>query len=214
MKRVIVRIVIVVAVLTAIGFAFMRSVRSTREAPYAVAAAHMQDWTFAIEPGNAPTSALISIRPPREMASTLFRQLFTRHAESFHGPTVPYVALLLQDEFNRSFAGTATSGDLLALARKAGLEQGAFTARCMAYRRDSAPGVTRQLYFVVFDAPAFARYRQELAAIAAPGSGFDPAALSPVMFVAASDANFGQWLPLRVVESDCVAPISVESPGR
>jgi hypothetical protein len=212
MKRVLVKLVVAAAVLGIIGFAFMRSVRSTREAPYTIAPAHLQQWTFAIEPGNAPTSVLISIQAPREMASTLFRQLFTRHAESFNG-TTPSVPLLLQDEFNRSFAGRATSGDLLALARKAGLEEDAFTPRCMGYRRDSAPGVTRQLYFVVFDSPAFVRYRELLATMAVPDSGFDPAALSPVMLIAASDANFGQWLPLRVVESDCVAPISVESPG-
>lgn len=212
MKRVVVRVVIVVAVLTVLGFAFMRSVRSTREAPYTVAPGHMQqEWTFAIEPGTAPTSALLSIRPPREMAGTLFRQLFTRHAESFSGPTVPFIPLLLQDEFNRAFAGRATAEDLLDLARTSGLSAQAFTARCMAYRRDSAPGVIRQLYFVVFDAPAFAHYREQLAAIAGPDSVFNPAALSPVMFVAASDANFHQWSPVRVVEGDCVAPISVES---
>jgi hypothetical protein len=211
MKRTLIKVAIVLLVIAAIGFAFMRSVRSTREAPYTVDAAHLQAWTFAIEPGNAPTSTLIAIRPPREMAATLFRQLFTRHAESFNGPTFPSVPLLLQDEFNRSFAGRATSGELLELARSSGLDASAFTPRCMAYRRDSAPGVTRQLYFVVFDAPAFERFRQQLATRAAPDSGFDPAALSPVMFVAASDANFGQWLSVRVNDNDCVAPMSVES---
>jgi hypothetical protein len=154
---------------------------------------------------------LLSIRPPRELASTLFRQLFTRHAESFNGPTVPSVALLLQDEFNRSFAGRTTSGELLEVARQSGLEREAFTARCMGYRRDSAPGVTRQLYFVAFDSPAFTRFREQLARLGIADSGFDPAALSPVMFVAAHDANFGQWLPLRPHEGDCIAPITVGS---
>lgn len=210
MKRLL-KPLIIIAVIVAAGFAFVRSVRSTREEPYTIAPAHLQDWTLAIEPANAPNSALIAMRPPREMASTLFRQLFTRHAESFNGPTVPYVALLLQDEFNRSFAGRATSEELLAVARKVGLEDASVTPRCMGYRRDSAPGVTRQLYFVVFDAPAFHEFRTQLAAAALPDSGFDPEALSPVMLVAASDANFNQWLPLRVTNADCVAPISVES---
>lgn len=211
MKRIVIRVVLVLVAIGVIGFAFMRSVRSTREAPYTIAPGHLREWTFAIEPGNAPSSVLISIRPPRELASSLFRQLFTRHAESFNGPTVPYVPLLLQDEFNRSFAGRATSGELLDAARSAGLEASAFTPRCMGYRRDSAPGITRQLYFVLFDAPSFTRFREQVATRAVPDSGFDPGALSPVMFVAASDANFSQWLPLRVNESECVAPISVES---
>jgi hypothetical protein len=211
MKRLLVRLVMIVVALAAIGYLFYRSLQGTRSAPYEVAAAHLQNWTFAIEPGNAPNSVLIAIRPPRELASALFRQLFARHAESFNGPTTPFVALLLQDEYNRSFAGAKTSADLLGVARAVGLESEPMAPRCMGYRRESAPGVTRQLYFVLFDAPRFTRFREQLASLALPDSGFDAAALSPVMFVAASDANFNLWLPLRVVESDCVAPISVES---
>lgn len=213
MKSVLIKVLVFAVVIGVIGYAFVRSVRSTRAEPYVVAPAHLQNWTIAVEPGNAPSSVIVALRPPRELAATLFRQLFTRHAESFNGPTVPFVPLLLQDEFNRSFAGRVTSGEILALARTSGLEQSAFTAQCMAYRRDSAPGITRQLYFVVFDAPAYAGFRAQLASLALPESGFDPGALSPVMFVAASDANFGQWLPLRATEGDCVAPISVESAG-
>jgi hypothetical protein len=211
MTRVIVKVLVILAILGAIAYAFVRSVRSTREEPYVISPAHLQGWTFEIDPGNAPTSVLIAMRPPRELASTLFRQLFTRHAESFNGPTVPFVPLLLQDEFNRSFAGQLTSNELLAMARSSGLGEAALRPRCMAYRRDSAPGVTRQLYFVLFEAPAFTRFRSQMAARALPSTGFDPAALSPVMFVAASDANFNQWLPVRAAESECVAPISVES---
>jgi hypothetical protein len=124
---------------------------------------------------------------------------------------VPFVPLLLQDEFNRSFAGRTTSGELLAAARAAGLEKATFEPRCMGYRRDSAPGVTRQLYFVLFDAPAFIQFRQQIAPLAGPETGFDPASLSPVMFVGASDAEFNRWLPLRVnPDADCVAPVVIE----
>ena len=210
MKRFIKPLVILLVV-GGLAFAFIRSVRSTRETPYTIAPAHLQRWEFAIDPGNAPTSVLLAMRPPRELAATLFRQLFTRHAESFNGPTVPFVALLLQDEFNRSFAGRATSGELLAAARETGLGAAPMQPRCMGYRRDSAPGVTRQLYFILFDSPAFGQFREKLAALALPNTGFDAAALSPVMFVAASDENFNQWLPIRAADSDCVAPISVES---
>ena len=207
MKRLLVRVAVIVVVLVALGVLFMRSVRQTRAEPYDVPALHLQNWEFAIEPGNAPNSVLVAMRPPRELASALFRQLFTRHAESFNGPVQPGVPLVLQDEFNRSFAGTTTPGELLELARRAGLESTPPTPRCMAYRRDSAPGVTRQLYFVVFDSPAYERFRQEAGTRAMVGSGFDPGALSPVMFVAASDENFNQWLPLRVSESDCIAEV-------
>jgi hypothetical protein len=209
MKRILIRLLMVVVALGVIGFLFMRSVQSTRSAAYTIDPAHLQNWTFAIEPGNAPNSVLIAARPPRELASALFRQLFARLAESLNGPTYPMVPLLLQDEFNRSFAGRVASGDLLAAARTAGVETERFEPRCMGYRRESAPGVTRQLYFVVFDAPAFTRFRTAIASMAEPGTGYDPAALSPVMPTAASDPDFNRWLPIRVNESDCVASIEV-----
>jgi hypothetical protein len=206
-KRHALRIAIVVIALALLGLLFWQSVQSTRSEPYEVAASHLQNWTLASAPGNLPNSVLLALMPPPEMASSLFRQLFTRHAESFNGPATPFVPLLLQDEFNRSFSGATTPGELLELARQSGLDGEAMTPRCMAYRRDSAPGVTRQLYFVVFDSPAFSRFRERAGEKALPGSGFDAAALSPVMFVAASEENFNQWLPLRAVESDCVARV-------
>jgi hypothetical protein len=211
MKRMAMKALIVIAVIVTVGFLFVRSLQTTRSEPYTIAPSHLQRWTLHLEPGNAPASVLIGMRPPRELAATLFRQLFTRHAESFNGQAVPSLPLVLQDEFTRSFAGRATAEELLAAARGAGLEQASFEPRCMGYRRDSAPGVTRQLYFAAFTAPAFTRFREQIATVAIPNSGFVPSALSPVVLVAASDANFNQWLPIRVEDGDCVAPISVES---
>ena len=211
MKRILIKTLMAVVLLSAIGVLFVRSVQSTRSAAYTIESTHLQNWTLAIEPGNAPNSVLIAARPPRELASTLFRQLFSRLAESLNGPALPMVPLLLQDEFNRSFAGRVTSGDLLAAARVAGVDTERLEPRCIGYRRESAPGVTRQLYFVVFDAPSFRRFREAIAAMAEPGTGYDPAALSAVMPTAASDPDFNRWLPIRVdFETDCVASIEVE----
>ena len=210
MKR-LVKALVIVAVLAGLGFLFLRSVQGTRAAPYTVAASALEGWTLTIEPASAPSAPLLGLRPPRELSATLFRQLFARHAESMNGPNVPIVPLLLQDEFERSFAGQVGAEQLLDVARGAGLDATPPGPRCMAYRRDSAPGVTRQLYFVVFETEAFAAFRTRAAAVALASSGFDPGALSPVLLVAASDTNFNQWLPLRAVADDCVAPISVES---
>lgn len=214
MKRIVVKTLLVLAALGVMAFLFLRSVQGTRAEPYTIAAAHLEGWTLAVEMGSAPTSVLIGLRPPRELAAGLFRQLFTRHAESMNGPSVPVVPLLLRDEFDRSFAGRMSPAQLHDLARQTGLDAAPPVARCMAYRRDSAPGVTKQLYFVVFDAAAFTRFREQAAAAAIENSGFDPLAVSPVLLVAASDANFNQWLPLRAAEGDCIAPISVESRGQ
>ena len=98
---------------------------------------------------------------------------------------------------------------LLSLAREAGLERATLTPQCVGYRRVSATGVTRQLYFVWFSVPEFDSFRQRLKTIATPQ--FDPAGLSPVMLTAA-EPGFDGWQPVVVDRAaDCVAPIVVSS---
>jgi hypothetical protein len=99
---------------------------------------------------------------------------------------------------------------LLSAARDAGLGSTPLQPRCLGHRRVSEPGSTREVYFVLFDAPAFGRFRDRIATLL--GSGFDPAAQSPVLLVAVADSNVGDWLPLRAnPQEDCVAPIVVGS---
>jgi hypothetical protein len=210
MKRII-KPLAILAALAVMGYLFYQSVQSTRSAPYTMPQSFLRGWTVAIEAASAPSAPALSLRPPTEIGSGLFRQLFERAAESMSGPRPPIVPLLLGEEFERSFAGASTLDALSDVAREAGLDGTGFAPRCMALKRESAPGVTRQLYFLVFDAPAFTQFRQRIASMANANATYDPAALSPVLFIAASDANFNSWLPLRAnVDSDCIAPIAVE----
>jgi hypothetical protein len=203
------KLVLILLAVVVMGYVFVRSVRDTRAEPYEISRAHLRNWTLATAEGTAPNSPLLVLQLSRELASGLFRQLFTRHAESLNGPTVPFMPLLLQEEYSRSFDGQTTLSALLDAARAAGLEKASFTPRCMAHRREAGPGMTRQLYFLVFDAPEFARFREQIAASAHAGSGYRAGALSPVMLVAASDTDFHRWLPLRVdSDAECIAPIS------
>jgi hypothetical protein len=210
MKR-IVKALAILAALAVMGYLFYQSVQSTRSAPYTMPQSFLRGWTVATEAAPAPSAPALSLRPPPEIGSGLFRQLFARAAESMSGPRPPVVPLLLREEFERSFAGASTLDTLAAAAREAGLDGTGFAPRCMALKRESAPGVTRQLYFVVFDAPAFTQFRLRIASMANANATYDPAALSAVLFVAASDSNFNSWLPLRVdIDRDCVAPVAVE----
>jgi hypothetical protein len=93
-----------------------------------------------------------------------------------------------------------------------GLESMRIQPRCLAERRDSGPGVNRQVFFLRFDLAPFVEFRQRVAAHVRDTSGhvaaFDPGALTPVMIVAASDAAFSRWLPLRPeTADDCLAPV-------
>ncbi|MBA3270220.1 MAG: hypothetical protein H0T71_06875 [Acidobacteria bacterium] len=209
MKR-IVKPLVIVSALCVMGYLFYQSAQDTRSAPYTMQRSHLSGWKVTTESASTPSAPVLSLRPPREITAGLFRQLFQRAAESMNGPSIPLVPLVLREEYESAFAGTTTAEALAAAARESGLEAGGFAPRCMMLKRDSAPGVTRQLYAVLFDAPVFTAFRERLSALITPDTAYNPSALAPVLFVAASDAAFNSWLPLRAGESDCMAPISLE----
>ncbi|MGH9174470.1 MAG: hypothetical protein ACRD1H_08935 [Vicinamibacterales bacterium] len=210
--RPLIKILVAFAVLAAVAVLFVRSVQDTRAEPYIVEQGQLQGWTVTLESASTPTAPMLLLRASPELASSLFRQVFSRMAESLNAPAVPGVPLVLQDEFERAFAGRVTHEVLAEAARQAGLESSALEPRCMAHKRESAPGVTRQLYMVLFESPAFTRFREHIATLVSPDGAavFDPAALSPVLFVGASEPAFNRWLPQRVdPERDCIAAISI-----
>ncbi len=141
-----------------------------------------------------------------------FQQMFKRAMESLSAPPATGLPLLLRSEFDQAFASRTTLEALLGVARDAGLGQARIEPRCVAYRRISEPGATRQLYVASFDVPGFSRFRQALAAMldGASGTGYDPAALSPVVLVATTHPELARWLPLRLADEDCVAPLQVQ----
>jgi hypothetical protein len=156
---------------------------------------------------------LLGLQPDKTTAATLFNQVFARTGESLSGPVPAAIPLVLQREFDRTTAGTLTADALLASARAAGLESSRFEPRCMAHRRISAPGITRQVYFLRLDWPPLAAFREQAARQmrTAGGRGLEPSALSPIMIVAGTDAAFGTWLPLSTESADdCLAPMAVK----
>jgi hypothetical protein len=208
-----VKILIALAMVAVLAFLFVRSAQNARESPYSINAAHLRSWTLAIADAQLPASPVLVLRTAPELGPALFRQVFARGMESLTAPAIGTIPLLLRSEFDSAFAGRLTSAALLATARDAGLESAAFTPRCLAHRRVSDPGVTRQLYFLLFDAPAFDQFRQRIAALPEAAEGtFSATALSPIMFVGVSEDSLNRWLPLRAdPDADCVAPIVTES---
>lgn len=210
MRSVLVKVAVGALVLTVLGWLFVRSLHTTRAEPYALDGAGLAAWTLSVEAAATdPAAPLIVLRGPPEIVSGLFRQVFMRMMESLNAPAGTWMPVVLRGELDL-IRGVMSADVLLEAAREAGLENTRFEPRCMAHRRISQPGATRQVYFAVFDVPAFVRFREDLAARAASAGagGFDAAALSPVVFIAGSDGSFHRWLPLRVdPERDCVAPI-------
>ncbi len=213
MKRALIKGVIIIALLGGLGFLFVRSAQNVRSEPYEIARGRLTGWKLGLDPSPGQSGVLLGLQPDKETAAILFSQVFSRSGESLSGPVPAQIPLVLQNEFNTADAGTLTSDALLASARDAGLESSPFEPRCMAHRRISEPGILRQVYFVRFEWTALATFRQRIAGQmrAAGGRGLDPAALSPLLIVAASDAAFGRWLPLRPEgDDDCLAPMAVK----
>lgn len=208
-----VRIGIVLAVLTVFVYLFIRTAHDARSEPYTVERPHLQTWTVVVEPAGGTSSPILVVRPSQELSSGLFRQIFSRMMESLRGSTDTSVPLVLRSEYEMSLAARYTLEELADIARASGLEDGTLAPRCVAVKRISQPDVTRQLYYVVFDSPAFVRFREQIAQglPRAPGAiAFDSAALSPIMIVAATDAAFDSWLPIGAdAISDCIAPIAI-----
>ena len=190
---------------------FVRSAQNVRAEPFEVPRDRLMHWTLAVEPPSSPSGVVLALRPQRELAASLFNAVFSRTGESMSGPVPAQMPLVLQTELDPRAAASTTADALLALARESGLESAALQPKCMAHRRISAPGITRQMHFVLFDLPAFNDFRQKLSLrMRDAGATLDPAALSPALIVAASDAMFSQWQPLRAdPEQDCFAPITV-----
>lgn len=205
----------VVALLVAAGVAwlFVRSAQSSRSEPYSLSPDHLRGWTVAVDATPEASGVVLALRPPQAMSPRLFQQVFSRAMESLSAPSSPAMPLILQQEFEQAFSGRVAADALLAAAREAGLEEAPIEPLCLAHKRESTAGATRQLYFAVFQAPAFHVFRAKAAALLQAGgttSAFDPNALHPMVIVGASDAAFRRWLPMAGdPQVYCIAPIEV-----
>lgn len=199
-----IKIAVVLLVLGGGGWLFVRSAHDARSEPYQMSSRHLQGWTLGIDTAADSQGSVVSLRPPAELPMNLFRQLFSRQMESMGTPSMPGIPLVLRQEL----PPTVTADRVLALARSAGLERATITPTCVGYRRVSALGATRQLYYILFAVSGFEGFRAALAGQAGPG--FKADTLSPVLMMAAQP-DFTGWMPIGAdAGRDCVAPVTVE----
>jgi hypothetical protein len=210
-SRVFVRALVTLAIVTGLAVLFVKTVRDAGSAPYTIRSAHLQGWTVTLaEPGD-PLGAFLTLRPPPELAMSVSQQIFRRHTDTLMAPAVRSIPLLLRSEFERAFATRVSADDLVELAEDAAIARSRFEPVCLAARSRPAG----RIFFVIFDADAFTRYRHRLGVLLEARGGqpdeFDPAALSPLLMIASSDRNYEAWLPRSTEPGvDCVSPVVVE----
>jgi hypothetical protein len=202
------KVLIAVVAIGGIAFVFWRTVNSARSEAYKVSSGTRGPWQLSTIHASGPTEPVMVLEPPRAFERELFDQVFKRSMESMRAPEIGGIPLVFAGELERAGAARPTPDELAALVRDAGLDAAPPTARCMGHRRHPEPATREQAYFVVFDSPAFARFRASLGARL--GSRFDPTAASPAMLVGTIESAASDWLPLRAdPEKDCVAPLAV-----
>jgi hypothetical protein len=199
-----IKALIALVVLAGAGWLFVRSAQDARAEPYQISAGHLRGWTLGIDTAADSQGSVVSLRPPAELPMNLFRQLFSRQMESMGTPSMPGIPLALRQEL----PPTVTAEQVLALAQGAGLDRSTITPACVGYRRVSAMGATRQLYYLLFSVSGFEGFRAALGQQAGPA--FKADALSPVLMMAAQP-DFTGWMPIGAdAQRDCVAPITIE----
>ncbi len=200
--RVLMKVLGALALVAGVAFLIMRTAKSARSEPYTLPPEALGSWSLSIETASAPNDPVIVLRPPRALSQALFDQTFKRAMESMRAPDTQGIALALQGEL----AGRLTPDELLQLARRAGLESDAPTARCVGHRHLPEPDTREQAFFAIFDSPAFVTFRKELGARLGPG--FDAGFVSPVMFIGIVETSMSRWQPLHTdPAADCLAPI-------
>lgn len=211
-RAILVRAIVVFGVLAAAIVLFVRTADEARTAPYEIRRGDLVGWQLVVDQARGPASPVVSLAAPPELPMRLFRQIFTRAAESLNHPARPGIPLALAGEL--AGAPGVTSAHVVEIAREVGLDKTPPEPLCVAYFRESAPGVVRQLYVLAFDLSGFDRFRQRLGETlreAGGGATYDAAAFSPTMIAGASDEDYWRWMPLVVDPArDCKAPISVE----
>jgi hypothetical protein len=213
-RTTLIKVAIGVAAVGLFGVLFVRSAMNVGAQPYTLPRTQLTGWTVALDPAAGTSGVLLALLPPDTFAPPLFNQLFARSGISLRSPNRVAMPLLLQSEFDRAVAASITPDALVGLARDSGLESMSPKPLCMASRRVSQPGLTREVFFLRFEHPSIEVFRRQIASrLSAAGNSstsFEPGSLSPVVIVAASDGNFGSWLPLAADTQDCLAPIEIE----
>jgi hypothetical protein len=215
-RTVVIRAVVALVVIAAVGWLFLKTVRDTNAEPYEVDRTALSGWTLALEDPEAGGAALLVLRPPVQLTGDVFQQIFHRTGVSLAGPTRAGMPLVLASEYAAGLKAVVAPSGLMDMARSAGLEKESLVPVCMGVTKDPLSGRSSQRFFLVFESAGFTRLRAELAQLrAAKGADgvFDPAGLIPIVPVASFEPDFHRWWPFQVdTARDCQTTVAIRNP--
>jgi len=177
--------------------------------PVVVAPETLSRWTLVASDGTDPW--VVGMKPPDALIARLFSEASRRAGGKLVAPAHPALGLVLRSEFEDALQGVYGTDSVLRIARDAGIEDETFVPVCLAHRTADGPSGPADLYFVPFTSTAFNHIRGDLVPAEPEHAGigvYDPATLTPVLIVGASDSSFDRWWPLAFdASSDCEASL-------
>lgn len=197
--------VLVVAVAALVWLVF----RDARSEPYAVASSALSGWKLV--QGGSEDPWIAAAQPPAALSSALFKQLGEKAGETLTRPSSITLPLVMRDEYDDGLQGVHSVDTILRFARDAGIETTPFQPVCLAHHqaRDGA-----EVFFVVFDSPAFRQFRQDIIPAFPEHAGtgiYDSGALREILVLGATDDQFARWWPITVDDAkDCIARVLVK----
>ena len=198
-KQTVVKIGVGAAALVLLPWLFLQTARDTIAEPYEVDDATLTGWRLVLADPGQPGMSVLGLQPPPSLVPGLFDQVFKRTMESMTSPGADILPIVLHGEFQSGLHAVLAPDELLQAARDAGLEAVRFEPVCLGVKREPFVGRSRQIYFVLFEAPAVAAFRQQLGRVAAERGGpgaFGATPFDLVLPIGGSDARWASWLPM------------------
>lgn len=204
------QVVLVLVVGGAVAWFVAQAIRNRR--PYQVDSADLSGWSVVL--GGPDDTVTVGLQPPSTLTDRLFAQVADRAGTPLEPAPQPIVPLILRHEFDESLMGVLSAEEVLAIARESGIESAAFEPVCMAEHVDTSDEGDARLFFVLFHSAAFDKARADIVLMHPEHGGgveFDPAALTPKLAIASTDAEFGRWwTELPQNEIDCQTGVRTE----
>lgn len=203
------RIALVVGFLVLAGAAWYLTLGHRTDVPVSVAPEVLARWTLVVSDGTDPWT--VGVRPPDALMNMLFEDATRRTGRTLVRPPHPALPLVLRSESDEGLQGVYPTDSVLRIARQAGIEDVEFQPVCLAHRTRRRPESAAELYFAAFTSAPFAQFRIDLTPPQPEHAGvgiYEPATLSPILMIGATDNDFAAWWPLQFDPAlDCESPL-------
>jgi hypothetical protein len=207
------KFVIVLTAATAVVLWLVWSVvRDTTSRPYHVERAALSGWT--VVPGAPDDPWVVALQPPSALTTSLFQQVTTKAGRTLVAPRHAVLPLVMRPEYDDALQGVYGAADIERIARQELIGEAMLEPVCIGRRVDSQDAGWHEMYFLAVNSAAFTALRLALRPDFPEHAGigvYEPGALTPVLPIAATDADLVRWWPIRLERiTDCQAPVTVD----